>query len=607
MSEIISLFDQNDEYLDEEEDTEDLFSPTALLDLSLITGDSASSMRTSLSLEMNFDNGVLPPEPQQGNIEYKLKLVNPTRQRFEHLVTQMKWRLREGHGEAIYEIGVSDSGTLQGLSDEDMQTSLNTLTEMAEKLGASSDVLRVKRIESSGRLVAEVLVRKVPDDQHNIEVRVAVLGSADAGKSTLLGVLTHGELDNGRGSARLNMFRHMHEIRSGRTSSVSHEILGFNETGEVINYKYREIITPAEIRNKSLKLVNFLDLAGHRRYLRTTVQALSGYAPHYAIIVIAAGNALSPMTREHLSLVQALNVMYFVVVTKTDICSPDQTIQELTTHLTSIGSRRVPLLISDASTSVTASMMIAEPIVPVFSVSSVQGMGLGVLLKFLNLLQPGISSKVDKEKLEQASAEFHIDEVFNNVAEVGPVAGGLLQSGVIIERCKMLLGPLRDGSFTPVTIQTIHRNKAPCRVVRAGQSASLSFANYKELPPLRNGMVLLMPPLPETAPPRGSSYLQAKVTVLYHATKIDRGFHTTLHIGSIRQTAEVVGIFGDRKLATNDTESVMFRFIRHPEYVQKDMRILFREGLAKGIGVVTQVFPVDGRGEEGDRSTVMEP
>lgn len=607
MSKIISLFDQNDEYLDEEEDAEDLFSPTSLLDLSLITGDSASSMRTSLSLEMNFDNGVLPPEPQQGNIEYKLKLVNPTRQRFEHLVTQMKWRLREGHGEAIYEIGVSDSGTLQGLSDEDMQTSLNTLTEMAEKLGASSDVLRVKRIESSGRLVAEVLVRKVPDDQHNIEVRVAVLGSADAGKSTLLGVLTHGELDNGRGSARLNMFRHMHEIRSGRTSSVSHEILGFNETGEVINYKYREIITPAEIRNKSLKLVNFLDLAGHRRYLRTTVQALSGYAPHYAIIVIAAGNALSPMTREHLSLVQALNVMYFVVVTKTDICSPDQTIQELTTHLTSIGSRRVPLLISDASTSVTASMMIAEPIVPVFSVSSVQGMGLGVLLKFLNLLQPGISSKVDKEKLEQASAEFHIDEVFNNVAEVGPVAGGLLQSGVIIERCKMLLGPLRDGSFTPVTIQTIHRNKAPCRVVRAGQSASLSFANYKELPPLRNGMVLLMPPLPETAPPRGSSYLQAKVTVLYHATKIDRGWYATLHIGSIRQTAEVVGIFGDRKLATNDTESVMFRFIRHPEYVQKDMRILFREGLAKGIGVVTQVFPVDGRGEEGDRSTVMEP
>jgi hypothetical protein len=31
----------------------------------------------------------LPPEPQVGNIEYKLKLVNPSKQRFEHLVTQV--------------------------------------------------------------------------------------------------------------------------------------------------------------------------------------------------------------------------------------------------------------------------------------------------------------------------------------------------------------------------------------------------------------------------------------------------------------------------------------------------------------------------------------
>ena len=56
----------------------------------------------------------------------------------------------------------------------------------------------------------------------------------DAGKSTLLGVLTQGELDNGRGKARLNLFRHLHEIQSGRTSSISHGILGFNSDGKVI-------------------------------------------------------------------------------------------------------------------------------------------------------------------------------------------------------------------------------------------------------------------------------------------------------------------------------------------------------------------------------------
>lgn len=40
-----------------------------------------------------------------------------------------------------------------------------------------------------------------------MEIRVAVVGNVDAGKSTLLGVLTHGELDNGRGFARQKLFR----------------------------------------------------------------------------------------------------------------------------------------------------------------------------------------------------------------------------------------------------------------------------------------------------------------------------------------------------------------------------------------------------------------
>ena len=38
--------------------------------------------------------------------------------------------------------------------------------------------------------MAEILVRKVPDDQEVIDLRVCVLGSADVGKSTLLGMMT---------------------------------------------------------------------------------------------------------------------------------------------------------------------------------------------------------------------------------------------------------------------------------------------------------------------------------------------------------------------------------------------------------------------------------
>ena len=59
--------------------------------------------------------------------------MNPSRSRFQHLVTQMKWRLQEGEGEAIYEIGVADNGMLAGLTEEEMKASLDTLNRMAKE------------------------------------------------------------------------------------------------------------------------------------------------------------------------------------------------------------------------------------------------------------------------------------------------------------------------------------------------------------------------------------------------------------------------------------------------------------------------------------------
>jgi GTPase len=79
-----------------------------------------------------------------------------------------------------------------------------------------------------------------PNISQTPEVRVAVVGNVDAGKSSFLGkvsmpcekavtdfwpgVLTRGALDDGRGRARVGLFRHKHEIETGRTSSVGMEV-----------------------------------------------------------------------------------------------------------------------------------------------------------------------------------------------------------------------------------------------------------------------------------------------------------------------------------------------------------------------------------------------
>ena len=53
------------------------------------------------------------------------------------------------------------------------------------------------------------------------ECVIAVCGPVDAGKSSLIGVLTSGELDDGRGKSRKKILKHKHELDSGRTSNIT--------------------------------------------------------------------------------------------------------------------------------------------------------------------------------------------------------------------------------------------------------------------------------------------------------------------------------------------------------------------------------------------------
>lgn len=94
----------------------------------------------------------LVPENDSGNVEYKLQLLNPSPARFARLVTQLKWRLLEGGGQAYYELGVADSGDLVGLGRDELESSLDTLEMMAGEIGAS--VIVVKEIEVPPELAA---------------------------------------------------------------------------------------------------------------------------------------------------------------------------------------------------------------------------------------------------------------------------------------------------------------------------------------------------------------------------------------------------------------------------------------------------------------------
>ncbi|XP_076463579.1 GTP-binding protein 2-like [Babylonia areolata] len=532
----------------------------------------------------------LPPEEEEGNIEYKLKLVNPSPSRLEHLVTQMKWRLEEGNGEAIYEIGVEDNGILTGLNEADLQASMSTLEKMASRLGANLSILREKVVESEGknserRRALEILVRKVPDDQEFIDLRLAVLGNVDAGKSTLLGVLTQGELDNGRGCARLNLFRHLHEIQSGRTSSISYDVLGFDSKGQVVNYA--ECRTVEEICESSTKLITLIDLAGHQKYLRTTIFGLTGNCPDFAMLVVSATTGIAGTTKEHLGYALALGVPVMVVVNKVDLCpagSVERLLRQLETILKSPGCKKIPVRISSEDDAITvASNFDTNSITPIFTVSCVSGYKLDLILKFLHVLPPQ-KSHTERERLSQDLTEFQIDELYT-VPQVGTVVGGVIKRGSIREGETLLLGPSDSGDFKEVKVRTVHRNRLPCRLIQAGQAASVALVDV-ERDHLRKGMVLLSPSAERVC----TQVFEADVYVLFHCNKITRNFQTTVHIGTVCQTA-VISKINRNHIKTNEKARVTFKFKFKPEYIRVGARLLFRDGKTKGVGEVTHIEP----------------
>ncbi|KZF24379.1 hypothetical protein L228DRAFT_245304 [Xylona heveae TC161] len=258
--------------------------------------------------------------------------------------------LEESKG-ALYEIGVSDDGSFKGLTREEMEESLQTLSLMAASLGCSIEIQRMvlvgdcewieddasvppRRVTHAELLwVTEVLVKPdlfrgtgqaepatsssstprlpsldeaTPNPEEvqclTEQVRVSLTGPTMSGKSSLLGTLSTNTADNGRGKSRLSLLKHRHEIESGVTSSVSQELIGYKTATpatsggsagtDIVNYASGNVSSWNDIHSasESGRLVFLSDSAGHPRYHRTTIRGLVGCAPHWTALCVAAND-----------------------------------------------------------------------------------------------------------------------------------------------------------------------------------------------------------------------------------------------------------------------------------------------------------------------------
>ncbi|KAM0563819.1 hypothetical protein ACHAPJ_000025 [Fusarium lateritium] len=469
--------------------------------------------------------------------------------------------LEESRG-ALYEIGVADDGTLVGLTKDEINESITTLRVMAASLGCSVEVLRMvivgdcewvestelvdnpvtspHEIVRSGKLwVAEALVipnfgfndgangdddtsKTGQDAARSVAVpsrgssttpqlRVTFTGPTTSGKSSLLGTLSTGTLDNGRGNSRLSLLKHRHEMVTGVTSSIAQELIGYKDRS-IINYNHGNIESWVDIHDCSEggRLVFVSDSAGHPRYRRTVLRGLMNWAPHWIILCLAADDTEAvaksygatssaqdvlgaaavgvDLVKAHLTLSLKLDIPLAVVITKFDLASKSslqRTMNKVLTAVKDVG--RIPKILQpdqkqrmdldriseDDSTKVKNLLKnILESgnlteLVPIVLTSAVKGSGIGLLHALLeNLPLPPAPTARDYVGMalnpEQPKCLFHIDETFTlpasyssltsapgKQAEPGIVVSGHLRFGRLSVGDKIVIGPFPSDDDEP--------------------------------------------------------------------------------------------------------------------------------------------------------------
>jgi len=439
------------------------------------------------------------------------------------------------------------------------------------------------------------------------EITIASLGSVDAGKSTLLGCLVSGKLDDGNGLTRALVCKYKHEIKSGKTSAIStHSVKNFNKTD---------------------KSMIFVDLCGHRKYLKTTLFGVMGYFPDYAILIVGGNRGILEMTREHIKILYHLKIPMIVIITKTDLIdklhdeaeSKKDGLTKITNDVKKIFSKGnfnvIDMNDVIENEKSTTGIVPSVSTIPIFKLSCKTGYGLDYLKNYLVSLPRRIDLKLNKEivpifenKTNTSDFIFQIETIYCPPG-IGWVITGILKStsenNFITPNFNMYLGPSKyNNEYLQVKVWSIHNyfnekvdklycGQRGCLAIRGDKKITRDFFRKGSI--LTNNLEIIK---------KASYTYKAKIKLLNHPTNVRDNFSPVIHSGTIRQCAKLTILSKEiskkkiekeekveketqeeqKCIYPGDTAIIEIKFLYRPEIIEPNQTFFLREGLTLGIG-----------------------
>ncbi len=486
----------------------------------------------------------LPPEVEEGNIEYKRKLCGLTKYRNIQLQSQMKWRIQEGNGCAIYLIGVDDDGTIVNLKKKDRKESLKNIKKIAKNIDAF-----VENIEFKENYY-EITIRNNYVNIDFYEKRIVFLGESKVGKSTLISVMTKNIVDDGKGSARLALFNHKHEMFTGITSSISIQYFDYKDSKKVNTRDYKIVL---------------IDLPGNKKYKKTKNFGLQSLDPEL-VVYVADNNTSISKIKECVELTNFLNLSFLIVLNKNDIYDYSKIKNEISEY-------------------------------NYIETSCVENMNINKLKEYFvkdnQKINNTFSENLDQScsLLSQILLEddiiFQIYEVYH-LNDLGFIVSGIQVTGDLINNSKIKLGPIfidDKPKFMEVIVTSIHSYEVPCSTLHSDHLGTVVIQfkdnNHKKEFSCKTSKSLYL-----------SNYelplfdiIECDLTLTHHLTKFRIGQQIQLFIRNIIIESKIMKIEKANFIQKKECRKVTLKLIR-PCYLRKFDKFIFDDGVAKGWGII---------------------
>lgn len=516
------------------------------------------------------------PKKENKNIEFKEKLSSATHlkpDKKQHLAAQMKYLIEVGKGTAVYIIGVDDNGNSKGLTELEFEETLNALRIIASENNAK--IIKVEKFTDNGSLIGKVVIEKTSTSEFKSHIILATSGHVNHGKSTLIGTLMTGKPDK---DAKNWLFLDTlpHEIERNLSADLHYALLGFKNSKPLHFKNPLDKRERSRIVEQSDKLISFVDAPGHEPFLKTAIRGLVGQNIDYGLLMVAADDGVTHITKEHLGLLLAMNLPVIICMTKIDKMGEkriEEVEQQIEDMLKNVG--RIPFTIENKN-DISVVVDKLESIVPVIETSAVNMKGYDLLYSLLHSL-PERKKESDKPFL------MFIDRIYN-VTGVGTVVSGTIRQGRLQPGKELLLGPDDTGSFKKVKATSIEMHYHRLAEADAGLVVGIAIRGIKH-EEIERGMILCDRELQ----PKAVKSFDTEILVLHHPTRISNGYEPVYHCNTIASSVKFE-LLGKSYLKAGETGKVRMMFRYKPQFVQEDDKFIFREGKTKGIGTVTKIL-----------------